>query len=325
MNDTNTQHKDRLFKFIFGNPDHKEWTLSLYNALNGSDYTDPEAIEFNTIENVIYMGTKNDVSFIVMDAMNLWEHQSSVNPNLPVRFLIYAGQLYDKYLADNDIYRYGRRLHRLPKPNCICFYNGTEKQPEEQILRLSSAFGAEDGDIEVRVRMLNVNYGYSRALMEVCKVLEEYSEVVDGVRKNRRVMRTLGDAVDAVIDDMPDDYILKKFLVAHRAEVKGMYLTEYNAEKEQERALREGRAEGREIGREEGLEEGRAEGREIGLEEGREIGLTEGREEGISNTNRRVAADMLKKNLPLTLIEEISRLPQDTIREIASGLGITLA
>ena len=66
MSDTNTQHKDRLFKFIFGNPEHKEWTLSLYNALNGSDYTDPEAIEFNTIENVIYMGTKNDVSFIVL-------------------------------------------------------------------------------------------------------------------------------------------------------------------------------------------------------------------------------------------------------------------
>lgn len=321
MSDTNTQHKDRLFKFIFGNPEHKEWTLSLYNALNGSDYTDPEAIEFNTIENVIYMGTKNDVSFIVMDAMSLWEHQSSVNPNLPVRFLIYAGQLYDKYLAENDIYRYGRRLHRLPKPECICFYNGTEDQPEEKFLRLSEAFGADDGDIEVRVRMLNINYGYSRALMEVCKVLEEYSQVVDGVRKNRRVMRTLGDAVDAVIDDMPDDYILKKFLVAHRAEVKGMYLTEYNAEKEHQRALREGHEEGR--------EEGLAEGREIGLEEGREEGLAEGREiglaEGQNAEQNRVAADMLRKNLPLTLIEEISRLPQDTIRSIAANLGITLA
>ena len=158
-------------------------------------------------------------------------------------------------------------------------------------------------------------------------------------------MRTLGDAVDAVIDDMPDDYILKKFLVAHRAEVKGMYLTEYNAEKEHQRALREGHeegreeglAEGREIGLEEGREEGLAEGREIGLEEGRKEGLATGREEGRKEgreiglaegqnaEQNRVAADMLRKNLPLTLIEEISRLPQDTIRSIAANLGITLA
>ncbi|MBQ9389778.1 MAG: hypothetical protein IJU07_06345 [Synergistaceae bacterium] len=103
---TNTKHKDRLFKFIFGNPEHKDWTLSLYNALNGSHYTDPEDIEFNTIEDVIYMGMKNDVSFLVMDAMtmNIWEHQSSVNPNLHVLFLLYAGQLYDKYITQKHLY-----------------------------------------------------------------------------------------------------------------------------------------------------------------------------------------------------------------------------
>lgn len=98
---TNSKHKDRLFRFIFGNPEHKEWTLSLYNAINGSNYTNPEDIEFNTIDDIIYMGMKNDVSFLIMHVMNLREHQSSLNPNMPIRFFLHAGQLYDKYMTDN--------------------------------------------------------------------------------------------------------------------------------------------------------------------------------------------------------------------------------
>ena len=224
---TNTKHKDRLFKFIFGNPEHKEWTLSLYNALNGSNYDNPDDIEFNTIEDVIYMGMKNDVSFLIMDAMtmNIWEHQSSFNPNLPVRFLMYAGQLYDKYMTQKNIYKYGRKLRRLPKPKCICFYNGTDEQQEEQILRLSEAFGAYDGDIEVVVRMLNINYGCNSALMEACRVLNDYAEFIDSIRGNQDKGMSLEGAVDSAVDEVAEDSLLKEFLLAHRAEEKGMYLT----------------------------------------------------------------------------------------------------
>ena len=84
----NRNYKDRLFKFIFGNPDKKEWTLSLYNAMNNSSYTDPDAISLNTIEDAVYMGMKNDVSFLIADTLNLYEHQSGYNPNMPMRFLI---------------------------------------------------------------------------------------------------------------------------------------------------------------------------------------------------------------------------------------------
>ena len=96
-NNTNREYRDRLFKFIFGNPQHKEWTLSLYNAVNGSHYTDPTAIRLNTIEDVVYMGMKNDVSFLVGETLNLYEQQSTFNPNMPMRYLIYAGMLYSKY------------------------------------------------------------------------------------------------------------------------------------------------------------------------------------------------------------------------------------
>ena len=299
---SNTKHKDRLFKFIFGNPEHKEWTLSLYNALNGSSYTDPEELEFNTIDDVIYMGMKNDVSFLVMDekTMNIWEHQSSVNPNLPVRFLMYAGQLYDRYMTDKNIYRYGTKLKKLPKPKCVCFYNGTDKQPEEQTLRLSDAFEADDGDIEVRVRVLNINYGHNRALMEACVILGDYAGLIDSIRKNQKAGMNLEGAVDASIALMLDDSLLKRFLLVHKAEVKGMYLTEYDEEKERKLA--------------------RKEAREEGFEEGRE----EGRKEGQHKEKERVATDMLKKNFPLAVVKEISRLSEDAIRTIAANLGIAV-
>ena len=222
------EHKDRLFKFIFGNPEHKELTLSLYNALNNSHYTDPEQITFNTIEDAVYLGMHNDVSFIIVNSMNLWEHQASYNPNLPVRFLIYAGSIYDKYLNDHNIYRYGTVLHELPKPRCVCFYNGTDEQPEEQVLRLSDAFGDEDtkADIEVSVLMLNINYGRNKALMEECSAMNEYAWFIEEIRENQKVMKNLDEAVDAAIDSMPDSFKLKRFLRAHKAEVKVMYLTE---------------------------------------------------------------------------------------------------
>ena len=286
MPDANKKHKDRLFKFIFGNPEHKEWTLSLYNALNGSAHTNPEDIIFNTIEDAVYLGMQNDTSFILLPVMSFWEHQSSFNPNLPVRFLIYAGGAYDGYLTDNDLYRYGKVLHRLPKPKCVCFYNGTQDQPDKQILKLSDAF-ENDGiepDIEVKVLMLNINYGRNKVLMELCRPLMEYAWFIDAIRRNQRTMRNLEAAVDAALDEMPDDFLLKRFLRTHKAEVKGMYLTEYNEEKERRLEREEGRAEEKE----------------------------------------RVAADMLRGNYPLSAIMDISKLAEDAIRSIAQSLGIAV-
>lgn len=106
----NTKHKDRVFNFLFGNPDNREWTLALYNAVNGSEYTDADAIEFNTIDDAVYLGMKNDVSFIILNELNLWEHQSSYNPNMPMRFFIYAAKLYEKYISGSEYYQYSRTL-----------------------------------------------------------------------------------------------------------------------------------------------------------------------------------------------------------------------
>ncbi len=122
---------------------------------------------------------KNDVSFIILCAMTMgfWEHQSSFNPNLPIRLFIYAAHVCEKYVTSGKFRRFSSKLQRLPKPKCICFYNGTDDQPEERVLKLSDAYDSDDGDIEVRVRMLNINYGRNRALMEACNPIMEYGNM----------------------------------------------------------------------------------------------------------------------------------------------------
>lgn len=283
----NTKHKDRVFNFLFGNPDNREWTLALYNAVNGSEYTDADAIEFNTIDDAVYLGMKNDVSFIILNELNLWEHQSSYNPNMPMRFFIYAAKLYEKYISGSDYYQYSRTLQTAPTPKCICFYNGREKQPEKKELRLSDAFNNE-GDIEVRVTMLNINYGKNKNLMNSCEALNEYAWLVDAIRKNQSIMGNIEYAVEATLSEMPEDFVIKKFLLLNKAEVKGMFLTEWDQEKVLEQERRDS------------------------------LNL------GITQTNERVARDMLIDGKPLAEIKKYSRLTDDMIHGLAKTLGITV-
>ena len=279
----NDEYKDRVFKFLFGNPGNREWTLELYNAINGSNYKNAQDIQFNTIEDAVYLGMKNDVSFIILNELNLWEHQSTYNPNMPMRFFIYAAKLYEKYISNSDYYQYSSTLQKAPRPKCICFYNGTANRPEKKILKLSEAFGGE-ADIEVCVTMLNINYGKNKNLMEACKPLNEYAWLVETIRKYQKNFNNLDKAVDTAINEMPDYFITKKFLLSNKAEVKGMFLTEYN----QERVLEQERRETEYM------------------------------------TYKKVATDMLRDNYPLSAISKISKLSEETIRNIANSIGVSV-
>ena len=121
---TNSKHKDTLFRCIF--TFKKEWLLELYNAVNGTAYTNPDDITFTTIGDAVYIEMKNDISFLISEIMNFYEHQSTFNPNMPVRMLIYSGMAYSRYVEDksNDFNLYGSRINKLPVPKCVCFYNG---------------------------------------------------------------------------------------------------------------------------------------------------------------------------------------------------------
>ena len=304
MSDTkvNREYKDRLFKFIFGNPDKKEWTLSLYNAMNGSSYTNPEDISLNMIEDAVYMSMKNDVSFLIADTFNFYEHQSTLNPNMPMRMLIYAGMIYDGYTETcDDYHRFSSLQQHAPTPKCVCFYNGLQETEDRVILKLSDSFTpGSDPDIEVRVTMININYGHNSELLKECKPLNDYSLFVYSVRENLKRTRNIEIAIDLTIAEMSDDSLIKQFLITNRAEVKSMFITEYD----EARTFAEQKAEGRAEGRAEGIKEGMAEGIKEGREQGISIGMTKGKLEafiGLVNDGiltKKQAAEKAKMTVP---------------------------
>ena len=229
------EHKDRLFNFIFGRPENKKWTLSLYNAVNGTSYKDETKIEFNTLEEYLYVHMKNDTSFLFVGYISLYEHQSTYNPNMPLRMMQYISAVYDGYISSNDLDKYGEELLQIPTPKLIVFYNGTKDEPDEKILKLSDSFSEstrKNADIEVKVRMININYGRNKELMEACRPLYEYSWFVQTIRQFRKKIKDIGEAVGKALGVMPNDFILKPFLMEHMAEVANMLseeLQELNA------------------------------------------------------------------------------------------------
>ena len=84
----NREYKDSLFVYLFGNEKYKRFTLELYNAINGTHYTDEDEVEITTLEKVVYINVKNDVSFLISGKMNFYEHQSTYSANIPLRMLI---------------------------------------------------------------------------------------------------------------------------------------------------------------------------------------------------------------------------------------------
>ena len=251
----NRQYKDRLWRMIFNN---KEDLLQLYNAINHTDYQNPDDLKVNTLEDVLYLSMKNDVSFLVSGTMNLYEHQSTFNPNMPLRGVFYFSRVYEGYVADNNLMIYHEKRVRLPKPKYIVFYNGTKKQPDSMELKLSDCFENTDNEtpcLECTATMLNINYGHNQELMKHCRRLEEYSIFVQCVREYIQSEPSVEDALEKAIDTCINQDVLADFLKKHRAEVTNMILTTYDKDL-YEKTLKE---DAREEGRAEGLMEGRAE------------------------------------------------------------------
>ena len=143
--------------------------------------------------------------FIILFELNLWEHQSTSNPNMPMRFLRHLVQLYDKYIAVSKYNVFSSTLQPLPRPRCVCFYNGTADEPERYVLKLSDAFciPSEESDVEVKVTMININYGKNQELMNACKPLKEYAWLVEKIRQHKNENNDLEKAIDLTIDEMP--------------------------------------------------------------------------------------------------------------------------
>lgn len=269
----NKRHKDRIFKLSFGK---KKDLLDLYNAVNNTNYQNVHDLEVNTLDDAIFLSMKNDISFLIGGTMNLYEHQSTFNPNMPLRGLCYLARLYEKYVAENEINIHGTKLQKLPSPRYIIFFNGKKEEPDETIIRLTDAFD-EGGNacLECVATMLNINYGHNRELMEKCRRLEEYALFVRTVRRHMEEKVNPDKAVVRAVDECIANGILKDILVGHRAEVISVILTSFNQEVYErglrEEAIEEGLKEGREKGIKEGIKEGMEKGIKEGIKEGKEI------------------------------------------------------
>ena len=227
----NRNYKDTVFRMLFS--DRKN-LLSLYNAVNQKHYTDPEDLEIVTLENAIYMGMKNDLAFIIDTNLYLYEHQSTYNPNMPLRDLFYISNEYQKLLDQKSLY--SSSLQKIPAPNFIELYNGTDTLSDFSEHRLSSAFENLSGEpkLELIVTVLNINEGHNALLMEHCQTLKEYSQYVAKVRKYAAGM-PLDQAVEYAVDECIKENILADFLRKNRAEVISMSIFEYDKEEEEKK------------------------------------------------------------------------------------------
>ena len=271
----NREYKGRLFKLIFR---EKRDLLELYNALNDTAYENPEEIEVNTLEDVVYLGMKNDISFLLQEVLNLYEHQSTMSPNLPLRGLFYFSTLYRRIVADNhDIYS-SKRIE-LPLPKFVIFYNGRKEEPEQMTLYLHDAFpkryDVKEADLDCRAVLLNINAGQNPGIMKKCRRLEEYSIFVARIREYQTRSYTIEEAIDRAVDECIQEGLLAELLRSQREEVRSMLLTEYNEqahiESERKIAADEAYAQGMEAGIAQGMETGIAQGMEIGIEEGEDL------------------------------------------------------
>jgi predicted transposase/invertase (TIGR01784 family) len=245
------KYKDSVFTSLFKD---KKRLLELYNALDGTSYKNPNIISINTLEGVLFPDRQNDISFTIGDKLVvLIEHQSRINENMPLRFLIYISKVYEKIIDSDNIYK--RELIKIPKPEFIVLYNGIDKYPKEKILKLSDAFekaGMKAPELELSVRVLNINKGHNLKLERRSKSLAGYSAFVAKVREFQSAGDSLKKAIEKAVVYCIGKGILRDYLKQHSSEVVNMLYTEFKlkdfvAVREKEaraRGIKEGEASG---------------------------------------------------------------------------------
>ena len=252
MEKVNREIKSSVFSDIFqGCSRAKEYALELYNGLNGTNFDDPNLIEHITINDSIYRSIKNDVAFKVGNkVVMLVEHQSTINPNMPLRALMYMGKLYEKIVDKKK--RYSSNLVKIPVPEIFVFYNGDDDYPEVQVLNLKDAFveDVNEPPIVVKVKVFNINLknGKEIDILEKCEILKEYSEFIDTYK--RYVAEGVEDPARQAIYYCIDNGILADYLQEAGDEIMSFLTAEYDYDMD----MQVNREEAREEGREEGIE-----------------------------------------------------------------------
>lgn len=255
----NKEYKSDVFSMLLQD---KKRAMEIYNAINGTDYDDPELVEMTTLDDKSFSLTvRNDASFILDANLSLYEHQSTYCPNMPLRDLLYFASIIQKQIKAQKHDIYGGRILKIPVPHFVVFYNGKEDAPDQYDLRLSDAFEkeTEDPEIELVCHVYNINSGKNTPLLSKCQTLREYMYFVDMVRKNNEISGNLEDAIEKAINQCMEENVLRDFLAQHREEVMHVMTLDYTFERRLEmqraEAIEDGERIGKEIGKEEKLSE----------------------------------------------------------------------
>lgn len=304
--------KDNVFRLLM---DDEDALLSLFNALEGTKYTQREAIHINTLKGPIFNRRLNDLSYSVEHwYLSLVEHQSTWTENIPVRMLIYLGRVYEQILDMAKTYRVS--VYRIPLPRLYMLYNGPEDFPKEVPLRLSDAFweamgvpGEMTPSLELVVKAININPKAGHPMLEKCPVLKEYSLFIERIQGKLSAGKDRDTAVKEAIRECVRENILREFLTRHGKEVFNMLFDEITYED----IMRVRIEEAEELATERGMKRGMEKGRKKGMEEGMKQGIEQGLERGIEETTRKIALKMKAKNTPVSEIAEFTGLSEERI------------
>lgn len=288
MSKENREYKDSVFVDLFYSDETaKRNLLSLYNALHDTDLKDEGLIKKIRIEDILYKNFNNDISCQVGDGIFVFgEHQSTINPNIPVRYAMYAGRAYEQVLDKRD--RYRTRLVKIPTPEFYVFYNGRQDYPVQQTLSLSDAFVNRPGDnsMGLKVTVININTDKAHEILDKCVILREYSQFIDTVRAHADG----ADPIKKAIEDCISRGILAEYLKRKGSEVRNMLVAEYSYEEDIK----------------------------VKQEEAKQEGISQGLSQGIE----RMIVNALTTTGSIKQTASILRLDEETVRRIAETNGI---
>ena len=308
MSAPNRKYKDSVFVDLFSEDEKaKENFLSLYNALHGTKLTAVGKLKNIRLEQVLYMAFYNDVSYLVDNRIIvLAEHQSTINPNMPLRCLEYIGRLYETLFESKE--KYSRKLLNIPTPEFYVFYNGEESYPSDKTLKLSEAFieNTPQTNLELTVKVININRQNRHPVLENCQTIQEYSIFVETVRKWKEIDPQNG--FEKAVEECIENNILREYLKRKTKEVINMLLAEYDYETD----IAVQRAEEREIAFAEGISQGISQGRSEGLVQGRSEGLAQ----GSYQTKLETAKNLLGLGLSIENIAQATGLSQAEVEAI---------
>ena len=284
-----------------------EQLVRLYNVLTESSLPPDSPIQITTLENVLYSSWHNDIAFIIDSKLViLVEHQSTVNPNMPLRFLIYIARIYESIIDSKAVYK--EKLIKIPEPKFIVLYNGVRHFPDKKVLKLSDAFTdvfKEDPGfikaeiaslLELEVQVFNINEGHNTEMVQKCEELNGYVQLIGKIRANKKSGLELTDAVTVAVKDCIKEGILGDFLRKYSAEAVNMFTEAFDID----------------VAKQVWWDEAWEEGMEKGIEKGMEEGMEKGREEALFES----AKVMLQENFPHDVIMKITKLSREQLQTL---------